>query len=244
MKLTVLGIWAAYPKANDACSGYLLTAKGKNILLDCGSGVLSSLANYINFEDLDAVVLSHYHADHMSDIYPLQYAIDLLIRRGKRQEALLIYGHNDEAVFHTLNYKEACIAKPIKEGNDQNIGGVSFKFFKTKHQKTCHAMRVEVDEKVMVYTGDTGWMEELAEFARHTDLLICETSLFNQQKGLNEGHLTAGEAGRIAYISNAKELLITHFPHEGNIEELQHQAQEEFRGSPVLTAHKDMIITL
>lgn len=61
MKLTVIGFWGGYPKLNGASSGYLLEHNGFNLLLDCGSGILSKLQNVLQPEELDAVILSHYH---------------------------------------------------------------------------------------------------------------------------------------------------------------------------------------
>ena len=68
MKITTIGWWGAYPDANEASSGYLLESEGYYVLIDCGSGVLSRLQNYIALQNLDAVVLSHYHWDHVADI--------------------------------------------------------------------------------------------------------------------------------------------------------------------------------
>lgn len=245
MELTVIGCWGAFPEANEACSGYLLSVEGKNILLDCGSGVLSVLANYLSFEQLDAIVISHYHADHMSDIYSLQYAQKILMKMGKRKQPLYIYGHNHSNVFHTLNYKDSSIAVPIDTSNSNEIYGCSFEFLKTKHQETAYAMKIESKGKKIVYTSDTGWTEGLIHFARDADLLICEASLFNHQKDLNPGHLTAGEAGRLASASNAKKLLLTHFPHVGDIKQLREQAGNEYKDEThIMMAERGKIIQI
>ena len=77
MKLTILGNNGPYPAAGGACSGYLLTGDhGRTqVLIDCGAGVLSGLSTWISWEALDAVILSHLHYDHMSDLLPMQYAM-------------------------------------------------------------------------------------------------------------------------------------------------------------------------
>ena len=74
MNIIPLGIWGGYPKANSATSSFLIEHEGFHCLFDCGSGVLSSLQNYIELDQLDAVVISHYHADHIADIGSLQYS--------------------------------------------------------------------------------------------------------------------------------------------------------------------------
>ena len=69
----------------------------------------------------------------------------------------------------------------------------------------------------MTYISDTQWADGLVEAARDADLLICESSLYNQYKGVVRGHLTAGEAGSIAQEANAKRLVLSHLPHFGTM---------------------------
>src|SRR5207249_4685392 len=70
--LTILGKWSPYPPAGGACPGYLVEADGVRILLDCGSGVVSSLHRVGTAFDLNAIVIYHLHPDHFTDIYPLR----------------------------------------------------------------------------------------------------------------------------------------------------------------------------
>ncbi len=83
MRLTVLGgVWPPYPPAGGACSGYLLENDGDRILIDCGNGVLSRLQKYLAPWELDAIVISHLHNDHISDLFILRYA-QLLAQKGE-----------------------------------------------------------------------------------------------------------------------------------------------------------------
>lgn len=243
MRLTILGNWGAYPEANGACSGYLLNVENKNILLDCGSGVLSSLRNHIRYEDLDAVIISHYHPDHVNDIYTLHHAIQEAYIFGRIKEPLKIYGHDEHFIFSLLNYKESCKAEMINENTIIRIGEISIEFIKTNHPVTCYAMRIKGDGKTFVYTADTCFMNELAQFSKEADFLLCEASLFNSEKGLNLAHLTAGEAGIIAKEACVKELMITHFPHRRDKEQLRSEAIETF-GKEVKLAIKGETIDI
>lgn len=73
MKLTVLGCNGPYPAPDGACSGYLLQEGDTGVLLDCGAGVLAQLEKHMPPQNLTAIVLSHLHYDHMSDMLPLIY---------------------------------------------------------------------------------------------------------------------------------------------------------------------------
>src|SRR5207253_5390422 len=67
MRLTVLGKSPSWQDADGACSGYLIEEDGTAILLDCGNGVFSKLRRFRDYTRIDAVVISHLHADHLLD---------------------------------------------------------------------------------------------------------------------------------------------------------------------------------
>ena len=75
MRLTVLGKSPSWQDADGACSGYLLEEEGTTVLLDCGNGVLSKLRRFRDYTNVDAVVISHLHADHFLDLVPFSYAL-------------------------------------------------------------------------------------------------------------------------------------------------------------------------
>ena len=75
MRITVLGKSPAWQDAGGACSGYLVEEDGYALLLDCGNGVFSKLRRYRDYVDVDAVLISHLHADHFLDLIPFSYAL-------------------------------------------------------------------------------------------------------------------------------------------------------------------------
>src|ERR671925_1144885 len=75
MRLTILGKSPAWQDAGGACSGYLLEEEGTAVVVDCGNGVFGKLRQRIDYVDVDAVVISHLHADHFLDLVPYSYAL-------------------------------------------------------------------------------------------------------------------------------------------------------------------------
>ena len=75
MRLTVLGKSPSWQDAGGACSGYLIEEGDTALLVDCGNGVFAKLRERIDYVDVDAVVLSHLHADHFLDLVPYSYAL-------------------------------------------------------------------------------------------------------------------------------------------------------------------------
>jgi ribonuclease BN (tRNA processing enzyme) len=233
MKITTIGCWGAYPKAQEATSGYLIQSTDINVLIDCGSGVLSHLQSFISLEELDAVILSHYHTDHMADIYSLQYATMILTQLGKRDKPLHIYAHNeDQEQFETLAYKTYCENHVISANTTLQLGSLCFSFYQNIHPSPCLSMRVNENwGPSIAYTADTEWTDELLKLAENTELLLCESSLYEEQRGKIPGHLTARQAGELAFKTGVKRLVLTHLPHYGDHAQLLKEAKEAFTGS-------------
>ncbi|OKL35882.1 MBL fold metallo-hydrolase [Domibacillus mangrovi] len=244
MKITVIGCWGGFPKINEASSGYLINEDGFQLLLDCGSGVLSKLQNYTKPAALDAVILSHYHADHIADIGVLQHAllIDSFTMKT-REESLPIYGHQESEGFSTLTYKNITTGVAYHPDEAIQIGPFEITFLKTNHSVPCFAMRLEANGHTIVYTADTAYKEEMIEFAKGADILLAESNLYKGMDGTSAGHMTSEEAGIIAQKAGVRTLALTHLPHFGDIKQLKEEAAQLFEGTIVL-AHEYLEIGL
>ena len=93
MKLRILGETGPYPAAGGATTGYLLSTDEGNVLIDCGSAVVSELTKHVNIKDLDAVIITHHHADHVTDVPILRYAVLIHRLHGTRKDPLTIYAN-------------------------------------------------------------------------------------------------------------------------------------------------------
>ncbi|PLR75754.1 hypothetical protein CU633_19335 [Bacillus sp. V3-13] len=231
MKVNVLGEWGAYPAAGDATSSFLFEKDGFYLLVDCGSGVLSQLQKVIPLHRLNACILSHYHHDHKADVGSLQYGMLVQTQLGNRTEPLPIYGHaKDAQQFESLKMESYTTNVEINEDTTAKVGPFTITFCKTIHPVYCLAMKIQTGDHTIVYTADTGWYDGLAQFSAGADLLISEASLYNQQLGKVNGHLTAGQTGELAKKANVRKLLMTHLPHYGDHQSLIGQAKEIYRG--------------
>jgi ribonuclease BN (tRNA processing enzyme) len=234
VKLTVIGYWGAYPGPDEASSGYLVEEGDEKVLLDCGSAVFSRLYSYVKPEELNHIVLTHYHADHIADVGCVQHGAKVQKSLGERQLPISIYGHDEDEYFNTLSYEDVVIGKAFEEGAVLKIGPFTLNFLRTPHPVPAYAVRIESESGALGYTGDTGWSDALVDFFADVDFLVCESSLYNRFKGKIPGHLTAGEAGRLARESRAGELLLTHLPHYGNHEDLLKESSIEYSGRILL----------
>ena len=92
MRVQVLGAAGGYPYGGHACSGFLIGASSLNVLMDCGPGVALRLLERMRAEELDAVILTHLHPDHVLDLIPLGYALmtEWIAHRKKRRIRLYL----------------------------------------------------------------------------------------------------------------------------------------------------------
>lgn len=255
MKLTVLGCWAPFQAVGGACSGYLLQVGEKNILLDCGNGVLGNLQKYINYRHIDAVILSHLHPDHYCDLFSLRHAIGGARRIDKNIRTIPVLApENPAEEFKKIcKFTEAFDVQSIDQIAPVSINGVKVRsidfygikisFIPTKHSLPTYAIEVEEKGKLF-YTGDTGWMEYLPVLAADSDVLLCEASLAEKDKAnVSVGHLTASQAGELGRKAGAKKLVLTHFQPEYNLNTLNSEAENSY-GNKVIMAQEGLEVEI
>jgi len=232
MRITVLGYQSPYPGPNGATPGYLVETDSARILLDCGSGVLAQLGKYLPIYHLDALLLSHYHHDHVADVGVLQYGLMVhqLFSQRPKDKPLPIYAPTQpSANSQALPYKQATTFHPIDETIQINVGDMQISFLRTDHGDgdPCFAMRLEASGKVLVYGADSGPNTKWQGFANGADLFICEGTYLDQNKPEQpNGHLTVREAAQLAEELGCQSLLITHLFAEYEPEVVKSQAKD------------------
>ncbi|SHF08238.1 Ribonuclease BN, tRNA processing enzyme [Seinonella peptonophila] len=232
MKWTVLGYQSPYPGENGATPGYLLEEDSYRVLIDCGSGVLAQLANYIEPYQLDAVILSHLHHDHIADFFVLQYAIMLAMKNGWRKKALPVWAPSSPAKWYKqLSYKTWIDLNPIQSDSSQKIGPFDFHFYQTDHGIPCYAMQISNGKTKILYGADAGPQTDWKRMSIEPDLFICEATFLeaNRPEHLS-GHLTAGLAAEAAAQIEAKHLLLTHLFPSMDPMQVKKEAIQRFEG--------------
>lgn len=240
MKLTVIGQWGGYPAPNEATSSYLLEKDDFTLIIDMGSGSLSHLQNYKKIKDIDAVVLSHYHHDHIADIGVLQYARLVEFYLSGFNQVLPIYGHTEDAEkFKDLTHE---FTKGISYDPNEalEIGPFTITFLRTKHPVPCFGMRIFDGQHTLVYTADTSYTSKWIKFSEHADIMITDCNFYAGQDGTAAGHMNSIEGAKIATAANVKKLILSHLPQYGSNEQLVAEARGYFNGK-VLLARKGLI---
>ena len=240
MKLTALGVWGGYPTRDAGTTSYLLQSEeGFNLLLDAGSRAVTELEHELLPNDLDAIILSHYHEDHIADLGALRQYRQL---QTVKPQILPIYGHQEnEYEFSKLSLENVSEGIAYDVENGTSVGPFDIQFLKTVHPVICYAMRIveRATGQVLIYTGDTGYFAELVDFSKDADILLADVYFFKDKVKM-PNHLSSVEAGEIAAQANVKKLVLTHLPQVGDLQVLREEAQEAAGNIPVDLAQPHM----
>lgn len=246
MRLTVLGRSPAVPNPAEACAGYLVEAGGARVLVDIGPGVVAQLLTRHHPDELDAVVVSHMHADHMLDLVTLRYVYPWRARpRNERLRVVMPPGSADQLLDlargagNARHFEDSFRLSEHDGSSPVSFTGVSFTPIETVHFIPCWGFRIQADGRLLSYTADTapcGGLEDLADGA---DLLLSEATLRtldeDAQPPEERGHLLPAEAGDAARQAGSKSLMLTHLPVEDGAAEARRAATEAF-GAEVIIA--------
>jgi ribonuclease BN (tRNA processing enzyme) len=214
MRLRVLGSSGGYPAPGNPNTGYLLEHEEAKLWIDAGTGTFAEIQRAVGFTRVDALLLSHIHADHCADLYPLHVAIryglegDFKVPVYAPPGALeRLGGLLDPNGAERLT--EAFDFHTIDAGDEVEIAGVRLTFLRTAHPIHTLAIRAETSAGTLTYSADTGPDADLAGFARGSDLLLCEATYQDARMGVPL-HLSARQAAGIARQAGARELALTH----------------------------------
>lgn len=243
-EVVVLGASGTYPRPGGACSGFLLRCGDYAMVIDAGSGTFGNLQTHTDYRQLQAVILSHLHLDHILDLYSMYYALRYS-PDSTGPEGLEVYApagaeaHLQQLVSPTAadGFAGYFDFKTIRSGDRLGIVPFVCQFKRSNHPVETLAMRIEVNARSLVYTADTGWSDGLVSFARGANLLIAEASLQEPSASARDVHMTAEEAGRLAHQAAVDRLVLTHIVPGLDPAVSVEQAGRQFGGS--ITAATD-----
>lgn len=247
MQLTVLGSSGSYPSAGSVCSGYLVRTGTTTVMLDAGNGSTSNLRQVADLADLDAIVVSHRHADHCVDLIGLHHAI-----RGADGALgpIPLYAHPSVIdVIGGLTSAEAPYAfadsfaiHHVEAGDELTIGDLRVQLFASVHTAPTVSMRCAAEGRVLTYSADSAGGDQLVAAARDADLLLCEATWQGDAADYPGGvHLTAAQAGEVASAAGARRLMLTHVAGGLDREVSRREAATTFAGEVELAT--DLLTT-
>lgn len=215
MRLTVVGCSGSFPGPDSAASCYLLEADGFRLAVDMGNGSLGALQRYAPLFGIDAVLLSHLHADHCVDLY--SYSIARTYNPAGPQPPIPVYGPagtcerigliggpgGDDALMKRFTFET--LAPGVRR-----IGPFHLTLAHVNHPVETFGFRFSHGGRTLVYTGDTGQTEAVTELARGADVFMSEAAFLEGPDLPPDLHLTARQAAGYAAKAAVGRLVLTH----------------------------------
>jgi ribonuclease BN (tRNA processing enzyme) len=249
MKLTVLGKSPAWADGDGACSGYLVQTEKTSVLVDCGHGVVGKLRQHTEPHELNAVFISHLHADHVADLTAAAYALKFMPHERSGHRPLLILPAGGAQTLRRMAalwdggemFAEAFFTCEVGQlDSSWRVGDVTLRWAAVPHAVITNALDVAADDgSRFTYSADCEPNTNLTALAQNTPLLLCEATVPEPFPG----HMTAAQAGQTAADCNAGQLMLTHFTDVYDLEWVRAQASEKFDG-PVALAENGLVVSL
>ncbi|MGH3252971.1 MAG: MBL fold metallo-hydrolase [Trebonia sp.] len=236
MRLTVVGCAGSFPGPDSPASCYLLEADGFRLVIDFGNGSLGALQKYTDLFDIDAVCLSHLHADHCVDLY--SYSVARTFSPAGPRPPIPVYGPARTAermsFIHGLDGDDLGLTKQFTfetlEPGRMAIGPFDVQFAHVNHPVETFAFRFSSGGRSLVYTGDTGETEAVPALAAGADVFLSEAAFLDAPGLPPDLHLTARQAAQYATKAGVGKLVLTHLLPWNSQDDTRAEAAAAFTG--------------
>ncbi len=214
-------------------------------MADLGTGAFSKLLQYRAAESIDAIVISHMHADHFIDVIAMRYALKYGARSNDRRVALYLPPDGD-ATLRTLVSAfareshhdfigEVFDVRTYEPKRALPIGDAIVRFAPTSHYIPTYAIRCDAGNASVTYSADTAPDDGVAELARDASVFLCEATLAPEEEAaLPRGHLSAREAALLAERADVAALVLTHYPASADRHDLSARARAAYSGDVIV----------
>jgi ribonuclease BN (tRNA processing enzyme) len=244
MNLVVLGSGTSVPHPQRASTTHWLETGGGSLLLDASAAAVHRMAEEnLDWVNLDAIWISHFHLDHVGGLAPYLFGTKHAPQTKSRRKPLSIYGGRGlkklfRAFDEAQNYKLLKQPFPIEikevapRSGFEILPGVRAQTFSTPHTRESLALRLtDAGDTSLAYTSDTGYTDALAEFAKGVDLFMMECSFWRDKPV--ETHLELKDAMRLAQRAAPRKVLLGHLYPEWDGVDIAAEAKKLWPGETI-----------
>jgi ribonuclease BN (tRNA processing enzyme) len=244
LNLHFLGSGDAFGSGGRFNTCFYVTSHTINFLIDCGATAVVALKKYgLSTEDIDVIVLTHFHGDHYGGLPFFLVDAGKVVKRTKpltivsppgcrsklKELIELLYpGASDVLDELDLHFIEYTAHQPVEAES------LKITAYPVIHAEAVlpHALRIQVDNKIIAFSGDTEWTDELLDVARDADLFICECNYYKKE---SKGHLNYQTILKKRDKLSCKRFVLTHFNEEmlENLENVAFECAKDGKVIPV-----------
>jgi len=242
MQVHVLGSGTCVPSLERYPCSILVEWGGTCMVVDAGAGIMHRLLELgRSIDDIDAIVLSHFHLDHVGEVAPFLFSTKypeltrtkpLMLIGGPGLESW--FGGVRQAFGHTIALPEEYFeCMELGAAGGFVLGGLDIGYETMVHKPESLGFRFKDPSGFsLVYSGDTDVTDNLIRLAKGAHTLICECAMPEGRK--IPGHLVPSLAGEMARDAGVERLVLTHFYPECEGEDMVSPCASVFPGEVVL----------
>jgi len=239
-----LGTGTIIPAVDRSCSSILMQTPKERILKDIGAGTLRRMAEQnIDLQKITYIFLTHFHPDHVADLIPFLFALRNLPDNPESTEMLRVWG--PRGLLNYIRGMEQAYGRWVQNPAEKikfyelrrrllDFPGFRLIWNRVIHKNESVGFRFEIGGKVVAYSGDSGYCQELIRLCREADVAILECS--HADEFAVEGHLSPSLAAKIAESAGTKKLILTHFYPDAAKSDIESVAKKYFSGEVVLAS--------
>jgi ribonuclease BN (tRNA processing enzyme) len=247
MHVTILGSGTCVPSLKRSAAALLIETGPHKMLIDAGPGTMRRLLEAgLSIFQVTHLLLTHFHPDHTAELVPLLFSTKYPDADQRRQSLTVLGAQGLNRFYGQLQVpygdwivlpEDKLVVTEFNAANDHRITleACNISAYPVAHRPESRAYRFESnDGRVVTYSGDSDFCNELVKAAHKADLFICECAYPDELKA--PGHLSPALAGRIAREAGAKCLVLTHLYPPCDQVDIVKQAQKVYQNGPVLMA--------
>lgn len=239
MQLQFLGSGDAFGSGGRFHTCFHVTGGAANFLLDCGASSIVAMKRWkIDRNAIDTILVTHFHGDHFGGI-PFFILDAALVAKRKRPLAIVgppglaaRYAAAMDVAFPSFPHAPPQFPLSLTEveiGRPSTVGPLVVTGFPVVHADAagpCLGYRIEVEGRVLSYSGDTEWTESLVDIGRNADMFICECYTYEREV---RSHTSFAALQRNLPRVAAKRVVLTHMSDDmlAHVDALQVEAASD-----------------
>lgn len=224
LSVTVVGCSGSFPGPRGAASCYLIESVvdgvGTRVVLDLGNGSLGPLQSYTDPVDVDAILITHLHADHFIDLCGL-YVLRKYHHSNTGGAPQVLYGPGDlrcrlqlaHSGSTSITLDDQFETRTVVSGQPIEVGSLTVVPTRVEHPIEAYGYRLESPAGTVAFTGDTDSCPALTPLLHKADLVFADAAFVEGRDATRGIHLTGRRAAEAAVAAGGVErLVLTHIP--------------------------------